>query len=188
MFSLPFSGAIVSVVTGDTDVRKPGKPPQPRRKWKFTQAGSLIAPQLRKASEKRGFAQTRLLTDWDDVVGPEIAALARPVKVGYTKNGMGATLTVLVSGAAAPQVQMMAPTIRDRVNACYGYAAISRVSLTQTAPGGLAVPQAGATAAAKPELSPERVEALRSDLREVADDGLRAALMSLGKNIESKTL
>lgn len=173
-------------------MRKPGKPHQPRRSWKFTQAGSLIAPQLRKASEKRGFAHTRLLTDWDEVVGPEIAALARPVKVGYARQGFGATLTVLVSGAAAPQVQMMAPTIMQRVNACYGYSAISRVSLTQTAPGslasGFAEAQAGYSGPPKPTLSPERVEALRSDLCEVSDDSLRAALMSLGKNIESKTL
>lgn len=172
-------------------MRKPGKPQQPRRNWKFTQAGSLIAPQLRKASEKRGFAHTRLLTDWDEIVGPEVATLARPVKVGYARQGFGATLTVLVSGAAAPQVQMMTQVILDRVNACYGYAAISRVSLTQTAPGslarGFAEAQAG-YAAPKPELPAERIESLRSDLREVGDDGLRAALMSLGKNIESKRL
>ena len=172
-------------------MRKPGTPPQPRRSWKFTQAGSLIAPHLRKASEKRGFAHVRLLTDWAEIVGPEVAALARPVKVGYARQGFGATLTVLVSGAAAPQVQMMVPAILDRVNACYGYAAISRVSLTQTAPG--AGPQGFAEAQApfggpppKPALPPEREAALQSELREVGDESLRAALMSLGKNIESR--
>ncbi len=183
------------VVTGDRNVRKPGKPSQPRRSWKFTQAGSLIAPQLRKASEKRGFAHTRLLTDWDEIVGPQISALARPVKVGYARQGFGATLTVLVSGAAAPQVQMMAPQILERVNACYGYAAISRISLTQSAPGaqipnmaqGFAEGQASYNPTA-PRLPEERIEALRSDLREVGDDSLREALMSLGKNIESKSL
>jgi len=172
-------------------VRKPGKPSQPRRSWKFTQAGSLIAPQLRKASEKRGFAHTRLLTDWAEIVGPEVAQLARPVKVGYARQGFGATLTILVSGAAAPQVQMMTQVIKDRVNACYGYAAISRISLTQTAPGSLATGFAegqGAPATTKPVLSAERVDALRSELREVGDDGLRQALLALGKNIESKSL
>ena len=170
-------------------MRKSGKGPQVKRRWGFTQAGSLIAPQLRKASEKRGFAHTRLLTDWEEIVGPEIAALARPLKVGYAREGFGATLSILVSGAAAPQVQMMVPQIKDRVNACYGYSAISRVVLSQTAASGFAE---GQTPFAGPErrreLPPEREEALRSDLREVGDEGLRAALLSLGKNIESTKL
>nr|WP_316013468.1 DciA family protein [Roseobacter sp. HKCCA0434] len=148
-----------------------------------------MAPHLRAASEKRGFAHVRLLTDWDEIVGPEIARLARPLKVGYARSGFGATLTVLVTGAAAPQVQMMTRTIIDRVNACYGYSAISRVTLTQTAPGeamrGFAEGQA--EFAPRPRrLSPEREQAMQSDLCDVEDEGLRAALMSLGTNIETK--
>ncbi|RED18607.1 DUF721 domain-containing protein [Pontivivens insulae] len=162
---------------------------QPKRARRFTKAGSLIAPQLKRASETRGFAQIRLLTDWEEIVGPDIAALARPQKVSYAKKGFGATLVLLVQGAAAPQVQMMVPQIMERVNACYGYSAISRVTLTQTAATGFAegqVPFAHKPQAA-PALSPEIEAQMRSDLREVGDEGLRAALLSLGKNIETRT-
>lgn len=68
---------------------------------------------------KAGTAVARLLTHWgEEVVGPEIAAHARPVKISHGKN-LGATLTLLVAGARAPMIEMQAPRIRERVNACY---------------------------------------------------------------------
>ena len=100
----------------------------------FARAGGLVQPQIRKASESRGFAVSRLVTHWAEVVGDDIAALCRPVKVGYGRQGgLGATLTVLARGAAAPLVQAQLPRIRDRVNACYGYNAVARIAVTQTA-------------------------------------------------------
>ena len=66
----------------------------------FARAGGLVQPQIRKASESRGFAVSRLVTHWAEVVGDDIAALCRPVKVGYGRQGgLGATLTVLARGA-----------------------------------------------------------------------------------------
>lgn len=110
--------------------------------------------------------------------------MARPSKVSYARGGMGATLTVLVEGARAPEVSMQLGQIRERVNACYGYNAISRVRITQTdrhAPG-LAEPStAFVHDAPVPEPEPSRIAALGLD--NVKDGELRAALESLGKNV-----
>ncbi|QPH55928.1 DUF721 domain-containing protein [Pontivivens ytuae] len=162
-------------------MRKQGK----RTRRGFTHAGGLIAPQLRKASEKKGFAHSRLLTDWAEVVGEDIAALARPLNVSYARQGFGATLSVLVEGAAAPQVQMMIPTIIERVNACYGYSAISRVTLTQTAPTGFAEGRTPFQHKTAKRLDDAELSALRSEVGEVGDEGLRAALLSLGTNVKA---
>ena len=55
---------------------------QARRRMRgFETAAQLLAQRVRVAGESRGFAVARLLTHWDEVVGPEIAAHARPVKV-----------------------------------------------------------------------------------------------------------
>ncbi len=54
---------------------------------------------------------------------------------------MGATLTLLTTrrvGAAV--VRCRRTRIRERVNACYGYAAIARIRVTQTARTGFAEP------------------------------------------------
>lgn len=158
-------------------------PPPERRMRGFEPTSGLLQQRIRAAGEARGFAVTRLLTQWADVAGPDIARITRPVKVGYGREGMGATLTLLVSPAHAPMVQMDLPRLKDRVNAAYGYAAIARISLTQTAATGFAEGQAAFAAA--PVKAPD--PALQAQARAVAapvhDDALRAALEALAQNI-----
>lgn len=154
----------------------------------FEQTSSLLRDRIRGAGEKRGFAITRLLTHWPEIVGEDIARCTRPVKIGYGREGMGATLTLLTTGAAAPMMQLQLPKIREKVNACYGYNAISRVSLTQTAPVGFAEGQAnfGAEAPVVKVPDPEIVQKAAQVSGVVRDDGLRAALEALGQNILSR--
>jgi len=169
----------------------PKTTPPPRRKRGFEAASGLLSAQIRKAGEARGFAVSQLLTQWPEVAGPELAACCRPVRVSYSRGGFGATLTLLTSGAAAPLVQMQLPALRARVNACYGYNAIARITLTQTAPAGFAEGQARFAAAprapAHPSPDPAVTAAARDQAQAVADDGLRAALETLGRNVLSRT-
>ena len=161
-----------------------------RRMRGFEAASSLLGDRIRRAGEKRGFAVARLLTHWSDIAGEDLARVTRPVKVGYGRDGLGATLTLLTTSAQAPMVQMQLPALRERVNACYGYAAISRISLTQTAPAGFdegkaqfgVAPPAEARAA-DPALCREASAAARG----VRDDGLRAALETLTLNFLTRS-
>ena len=100
----------------------------------FESAAGLLRDRIRSASEARGFAVARLLTHWAEVVGEETAAMALPVKVSFGREGFGATLTLLTTGAVAPLLQMQLPKIRDRVNACYGKKDITKYDKTHTAP------------------------------------------------------
>ncbi len=164
---------------------------QPRRSTTrgFKRTASLLSDRIRKAGESRGFAVSRLLTHWADIVGPDIAAIARPVKVGYGKGGFGATLTVLTTGPQAPMLEMQKDRLRDKVNAVYGYNAISRIRITQTAPTGFAEGQASfehRPKQAKPTIAPEVVAEADKVTRAVHDQDLRAALERLGRNVLSK--
>lgn len=156
-----------------------------RRMRGFEPAFGLMAREVRAAGESRGFAVAKLLTHWEEVAGKDLAAVTRPVKVGYGREGFGATLTLLVRGAAAPVVEMQKEALRARVNAVYGYNAIARIQLTQTAATGFAEGQAQFAAA--PKVEPEPDPALEAQAKAaaggVADDGLRAALERLGQNI-----
>lgn len=156
-----------------------------RRKRGFERAGALAAGRIRTASESRGFAVSRLLTHWAEIVGPDIAHVARPVEISYGR-GFGATLTVLTTGAQAPMLEMQKDRIRDRVNACYGYAAVQKVRITQTAATGFAEGQAVFDHAPEkhPELAPVTAEARRA-VSGVHDSGLRDALEKLGANVLS---
>lgn len=159
---------------------------KPFRSRGFTSAGSLVQGRVNKAGESRGFAISRLLTHWTEVVGPDIARLCEPVKVGYApKGGFGATLTLLVKGAAGPLVQAQSETIRARVNACYGYNAISKIRMTQSAAApGFAETQAGYTA--KPKAPPVPDAEVTRATQDVTDPDLRAALAGLGARIKAR--
>jgi hypothetical protein len=164
---------------------QPETPRKLRRMRGFEATSGLVKDRIRQASESRGFALPRLLTHWAEVVGEAEARITRPVKIAHAKGAMGATLTLLVSGVNAPLVEMGKERIRQRVNAVYGYNAISRILLTQTAPVGFAEGQAAFAPAPKAPVTPDpaiRAEAARL-AQDVHDETLRAALEGLAQNI-----
>ena len=164
--------------------KTPMPPSDQRRMRGFEATSGLLAQRIRAAGEARGFAVTRLLTQWAEVAGEDMARITRPVKVGYGREGFGATLTLLVAPAHAPMVQMDLPRLKDRVNAAYGYAAIARISLTQTAGSGFAEGQAQFLAAPKVAVVDPALQAeAKAVAAPVQDDGLRSALEALAQNI-----
>ena len=154
----------------------------------FSRAATLMQTRIRSASEERGFAVTRLLTHWSEVVGEATAKIATPVNVSYGKGGMGATLTLLTTGAQAPMLEMQKEQIREKVNACYGYRAIARVRITQTAPTGFSEGRVAFTPAPKTRAapSPDVCAAAQTLAGPVQSDELREALAALGANVLSK--
>ena len=156
----------------------------------FKSASKLLEDRIRTAGETRGFAVTRLLTHWEEIAG-DMAGMARPVEVKFGRQGFGATLTLLTTGPLAPMVEMQKETLREKVNAVYGYNAISRVRVTQTAATGFAEGQVSFdTRGAKPTPPaaprPEIISKARHVAHDVGDQGLRSALETLAQNVLSK--
>jgi len=159
-----------------------------RRKRGFERTASLLSARIRKTSETRGFAVTRVLTHWTEIVGEATASIARPVDISYGRGGLGATLTVLTTGAQAPMLEMQKEMLREKVNSVYGYNAIARIRITQTAATGFAEGQA--------EFKPAPNQAAKPDTQtcayaakvtgSVEDDNLRNALESLARNVLMK--
>lgn len=165
--------------------RKPDAPddrPATRRMRGFEPAAQLLTQRIRAAGEARGFAVAKLLTSWDEIAG-DLAPLTRPVKVGYGREGLGATLTLLVASAHAPMVQLGLPRLIERVNAAYGYAAIARITLTQTSATGFAEGQTPFTGAPKRAPDPVVAQKAESLAKPIHDETLRHALEQLGQNI-----
>lgn len=154
-----------------------------RRQRGFEAASGLVKAPVRAAGESRGFVLARLLTHWTDIAGDDVAALTRPVRMNYGREGMGATLSLLVASAHAPMVQMMLPRIRDRVNAAYGYAAVSRINLTQTTASGFAETQASFAGPAVTVCDPVAEKIATETTASVGNADLRMALEAFGKSI-----
>ncbi len=151
----------------------------------------MVTAKVRQASENRGFAQSRLLTQWAEIVGEDVSSISRPVEVSYGRAGMGATLTLLTTGSNAPMLEMQKEQLRAKVNAVYGYNAIARVRVTQTAATGFAEGQVAFEA--KPKTRKEQLDdpIIRQRATEavgaMGDESLRDALARLGENILNKT-
>lgn len=155
----------------------------------FKRTSSLLRDRIRKAGESRGFAVTRVLTHWAEIVGEDIARVCKPVDVKYGRQGFGATLTLLTTGAQAPMLSMQKETLRARVNAAYGYNAIAHVRITQTAPTGFSEGRANFAPPSKPKQPTQdpivQKEAART-AADVGDPDLRQALERLAGNVLSK--
>lgn len=156
----------------------------PHRGTTFRRAYSAVERNIGKAAGKHGFAEKDVLLRWREVVGEALANVCRPVNVSYgaRKSGLGATLTIAAEGAHAPEIAHETSRIIERVNRFYGYAAVSRIRLTQTATG-FAEPAASFRPAPEPadrRVAEGNAEAMASGIE---NDEFRAALVALGASI-----
>ncbi len=161
--------------------RETDKPP--RRFRGFRQAGVLIAAQTRAAATRRGYLDARIKALWSDIAGPEIAAIARPVKLTPARGPAGGLLTLGVLGANGPRVQMLLPIVRERVNAALGPGVVGRIQIAQA---GLAEAPAPFAHERRAEPPPD-IARFAEPLSSIGDADLRAALETLAQNVISRT-
>ncbi len=152
-------------------------------------AVSAYVPRLtRKAFEKYGFASTALLTDWASIVGADIASYTAPERLkwprgvdayGEIEEGAerrpGATLVLRVDGPRAIELQHRTQQIIERINASFGYRAVSELRFVQAPLVGTRAP-----VSRRPLLrAPIEVTSDSPELATIQDEALRAALARL---------
>lgn len=145
--------------------------------------GELVGKTFADAFARQGFAAMRIVTHWEDIAGPEVAAHAEPMRINWPREPQSpdaepATLVLRVEGPAAIEIQHLAPVIIERVNRFFGWPAIGRIALRQA-------PLARRRKTPRPKPDPAAAERIAATLT-VKDDGLRAALGRLGAQIKGK--
>jgi len=137
---------------------------------------------LAETFKRQGFASTELVTRWRDIVGPEIAAVAEPLKLQWPRPIDGdetepATLVLRVDGPAAIEIQHQSGVVLERVNQYFGWQAVGRLTFRQA-------PLRRRPAAPPPAADPREAERIAKALPEIADDDLRQALGRLGAAVK----
>jgi hypothetical protein len=137
---------------------------------------------LADAFKKQGFASTELVTRWRDIVGPEIAAHAEPIKLQWRRVMEGeppepATLVLRVEGPAALEIQHQSNIVIERINRFFGWHAVGRIALRQA-------PLSRRAAPARPKADAAAAEREAAALTGVDDDALRLALGRLGAAVK----
>ena len=160
--------------------RRMNKYPKTRTN-KMKRLSNLIDPMIAPSAKARGFTIGRLLSHWHDIVG-DMSSWCRPNAVSFPRDSRkDGTLKLQIASGRGPQAQAMSDVIIDRVNANFGYRAISRVSLTQT----LSTPAKTASPKLGSQLNQDRPDiwTLDDKLKDVKSPELRAALRRLGSPI-----
>jgi len=106
--------------------------------------GTFVPELTKRAFRKYGFSTAKILTDWPIIVGSSLAATTRPERLKWPRhsnfdNGAeecagqrrGATLVLRVEPSHALEVQYQHATIKDRINAYFGYCAVSEIRVLQ---------------------------------------------------------
>ena len=131
---------------------------------------------------KRGFAETRVITDWPDIVGEAIAPYCVPLRITRPRGGEeGGALYIRAAGAWAVELHHLSPQILDRVNGFLGFKAVTELKIVQG-------PVAIGPRRKKPRPLPPEARTLIADaVSDVNDDGLRDALERLGKALHRRS-
>ncbi len=165
--------------------------PAVRRQYFGAKAvGSFLPALTTKAFQKYGFSTVALITDWRTIIGGELARFTAPERLKWRRlaeagendaadppaTRSGATLVLRVDGAKALEVQYQARQIIERINAYFGYAAVSELRLIQAPPPPATAPPSHPKVAATP---------LTQEVAGIAHPGLRDALARLGGEIRA---
>ena len=156
------------------------KPPKHRLN-RMQRLSSMIEPMIEPSALNRGFAINRLVSHWDEIVG-DIAQWCRPDGISFNRNSrIDGTLKLQIASGRGPQAQAMSAQIIDRVNAAFGYQAVSRITLIQNLPPPPPPPppHKPATMSDAPD-----IWALDEKLKDIKSPELRAALRRLGAPVD----
>jgi len=148
--------------------------------------GAFTAPALDRAARGRGFATSALLSQWQAIVGTDLAHFTMPDRVVWPRRkddpdeptvhrgrrDEGAILVLRVDGPRAIEVQHRSGQILERVNSHFGYRAVAELRILQ------------APVTRKPTRPPAPQRPIDPDVltapAEIEDQGLGTALARLG--------
>jgi len=153
--------------------------PRPARRL-----SELATSFLADTFKRQGFASTELVTRWGDIVGPDIAAHAEPIKLQWPRAADGepaepATLVLRVEGPVAIEIQHQSNVILERINRFFGWQAVGAIALRQA-------PLSHRKRRAPPQIDPLATAQVAATLTEVEDDSLRQALARLGAAVTKR--
>jgi len=141
--------------------------------------GLQLEPVIRK---KSGF-DVKLLENWPQIVGAQLASLCTPVKVRKTRSSAdaqakAATLMIECDGFASLKIQHQADEIIEKINHFLGFHAIDKIKIVQKS-------RRHATAIDSPTraLSQHEMAWIEQQTNLIEDEALRASMKQLGENI-----
>jgi len=154
----------------DEDNTKPGMAIADRHVYGPRPLGALVPRIARAAFRAKGAGTGQVIADWEAIVGPMLAAVSVPRRLG------AGTLTIACAGPVAMELQHYATELISRINTHLGSTTVHSLRFVQTTS---IAPQAPVV----PPTPPWVAEAADKAVAAVPEGELRAALASLGRAV-----
>lgn len=141
-----------------------------------------------KTFERKYISLGRILSQWSDIVGEDLASKAQPVKIHHQKNNKsGARLDIATSEAHATTLRMQVGLILERLNNIFGDQWITSIRFVSIPVNqddqSKAIKKKRRDAVRKAPLSGEDENFLAKTLEEIKDSDIKAKLEKLGQAI-----
>lgn len=97
----------------------------PQRRGRAAAIGKDAQMLSRAGFERAGFPESGLVLRWKEIVGPEVARIALPLRIA--EGPSGGVLTLKADPAASVFLQHESRTLCGRINAYFGREAVARL-------------------------------------------------------------
>lgn len=153
-----------------------------------TRVGRPLTKFIKALDQRFGHGPDTLQARWREIVGERLAARTEPVKLSKPRGGGGAVLELKVDGPAAALIQHQANEILARVNLVLGQGAVVRLRIVQGVVRRQAAVDGGGEAAMARRRRAQPLDAaqeadLAASLDRATDEGLKSALLRLGREV-----
>ena len=148
---------------------------------------ATLVPEIRvltrQALGARGFSGADILENWEDIVGPDLAKGVKPEKLTFEGNSRSkGTLVVKTAGGAfAMLFEHQKRRVIERVNAFFGYPAVSHIKMIQGSLK-LSMPKLET----KRPIDPKKLKELTDKVALIEDEDLRERTYAVGEAILKK--
>ncbi len=131
---LIFCCKLLVMTDNDFDIKQPA-PENARITSDLTALSKTMAPLTKQLFGKKGFVEVSILTNWDKIVGKELADFSVPQKIDFKREqkNNGILHLQVPSGAFALEIQHREKFILEKINAYFGYNAVSGLKIVQNA-------------------------------------------------------
>ncbi len=133
---------------------------------------------------RRGFAENKILTDWNLIVGEAIGSCSAPRKLDFyrDKKNDGVLHVEVYDSGLAMELSYMEPVILEKIASYFGYRAVGRLKLIQKPGGGES--QNKIPVYVTPPVLQESKRAMFDQLiGDIEDEDMKKALASLGTSV-----
>ena len=93
----------------------------------------VLMPLAKKLIGKKAFAEADVICNWKDIVGDEVSAYSKPIKIDFKKDERteGTLFVETYSGAFALELQTKSKLLTEKVNVFFGYQAVTQIKIIQ---------------------------------------------------------